>query len=155
MLWITWNSNFLNLLNPFISLNPYWNWMPTPCNKVSKNLPLRYYVSLIEPIWIRGYIFHRCFSSNQILWIREGKNQGWKNKEKRDMQKHVVKMVNEQLNIIEGESKRKYHRKRLAQSFWSPEEPKRKKTLPRLWNSWMGHGKTANNSSKLANKHTH
>ena len=61
-----------------------------------------------------------------------------KNKKKRDMQKKVVKMVNENFSkkatitlLTEGESKRKYHRKRLAQSFCSPGEqpqPKRKKT---------------------------
>ena len=60
-------------------------------------------------------------------------------KEKREMQKKFTKQVNEKFAekaaitmLVEGESKRKYNRKRLAQSFTTPNQvpSKRPKTLP-------------------------
>lgn len=56
-------------------------------------------------------------------------------KEKRNMQRTIAKNINDQFAekaaitlLTEGESKRKYHRKRLAQSFFSPnDQPPQKK----------------------------
>lgn len=63
-----------------------------------------------------------------------------KAREKRTMQKKITNKINEHFAenaaitlLTEGESKRKYHRKRLAQSFCSPEtqpQPKKKKHSP-------------------------
>lgn len=73
------------------------------------------------------------------LGLERKKTPNEKRKEKRDTQKKIVKKVTEHFSekatitlLTEGESKRKYHRKRLAQSFCSPEEPlsKRKKHSP-------------------------
>ena len=52
-----------------------------------------------------------------------------KKKEKRNIQRELVSKVNESFAenatitlLVEGESKRKYHRKQLAKSFATPEE---------------------------------
>ncbi|ORU94424.1 MAG: hypothetical protein A6F71_09280 [Cycloclasticus sp. symbiont of Poecilosclerida sp. M] len=73
------------------------------------------------------------------LGLERKKTKMEKKKEKREVEKAITKKVNEHFAekaaiplLVEGESKRKYHRKRLAQSFCSPgdEQPaqKRKKT---------------------------
>ena len=57
-----------------------------------------------------------------------------KKKEKREMQKTFTKQVNKKFAekaaitmLVEGESKRKYNRKRLAQSFTTPDQPPSKR----------------------------
>lgn len=83
-----------------------------------------------------------------------------KSKEKKVMQKRIVTSVNESFSkkaaitlLTENESKRKYHRKLLAQSFCSPEE--QPQTKRRKTKCSMGHRQTADNLTKLATKCTH
>ena len=67
--------------------------------------------------------------------LEKKKSKSEKRKAKREVQRSVMKKVNECFAekaaitlLTEGESKRKYHRKRLAQSFCSPhEQPPAKK----------------------------
>ena len=61
--------------------------------------------------------------------VERKKTSNEKRKEKRAIQKEITDKVNAQFAqkaaitlLTEGESKRKYHRKRLAQSFCSPED---------------------------------
>ena len=61
--------------------------------------------------------------------LEKKKSQKEKRKEKVKVQKELTKSVNEHFAenaaismLIEGESKRKYHKKRMAQSFHSPQE---------------------------------
>ena len=72
------------------------------------------------------------------IGLERKKSKYEKKKEKRKVQREVVAKVNEKFAekaaitlLVEGESKRKYHRKRLAQSFTTPElnppQPKRQK----------------------------
>ena len=75
---------------------------------------------------------------DRSIGLERKKSQYEKKKEKRKVQREVVAKVNEKFAekatitlLTEGESKRKYHRKRLAQSFATPElnppQPKRRK----------------------------
>lgn len=82
------------------------------------------------------------------LQLEHKKTKAEKKKEKKHMQKVVTKKISECFSenaaltmLTEGESKRMYHRKRLAQSFCSPEAPstakKKKSHSPNFSNvSW-------------------
>ena len=71
--------------------------------------------------------FRDAILKQKSLGLEKKKSQYERKKEKRDMQKKFTKQVNESFAeraaitmLTEGESKRKYHRKRLAQSFVTP-----------------------------------
>ena len=83
------------------------------------------------------------------IGIEKKKSRSEKRKEKRHQQKEITSKISEQFAdkaaitmLTEGESKRKYHRKRLAQSYCSPkEQPKPKKHSPNFASvSWDTEG---------------
>ena len=92
--------------------------------------------------------FTNALVGNKSIGLERRKTSNEKRKEKRAVERAVTKKVNECFAekaaitlLAEGESKRKYHRKRLAQSFCSPEDrpqpPKQKKHSPNFANvSW-------------------
>ena len=78
--------------------------------------------------------FSEAIVQNKSLGLQEKKNRAEKRKERRDLEKKITKTITERFAqsaavsmLAEGESKQKYHRKRLAQSYCTPEEPKSKK----------------------------
>lgn len=85
-----------------------------------------------------GSSFTDALVQDRSFQLEHRKTSAEKKKEKRQMQKAISKKIskcfaeNAAITLLtEGESKRMYHRKRLAQSFCSPEEPpaaKRNKT---------------------------
>lgn len=99
-------------------------------------------------------------AKDRAIALERKKSQSEKKKEKRKIQRDIVTKVNESFAetatitlLTEGESKRRYHRKRLAQSFSTPElnppQPKKaKKHSPNFENvSWD----TANLETTLRN----
>ena len=85
-----------------------------------------------------GTSFTDALTRDRSIGLERKKTPYEKEKEKRNIQRELVSKVNESFAknatitlLAEGESKRKYHRKRLAQSFSTPEEnsphPKRRK----------------------------
>lgn len=85
-----------------------------------------------------GTSFTDALTRDRSIGLERKKTPYEKKKEKRNIQRELVSKVNESFAenatitlLAEGESKRKYHRKRLAQSFATPEEnsphPKRRK----------------------------
>lgn len=91
-----------------------------------------------------GTSFTDALLQTKSASLERKKTSNEKRKEKRNIQRDITKKVNEQFAqtaaitlLTEGESKRKYHRKRIAQSFCSPEDqpkPKRKKHSPNFEN---------------------
>lgn len=79
--------------------------------------------------------FTDALLKTKSIGLEKRKSQNEKRRERRRVQKEITKKVNEHFAdkaaitlLTEGDSKRKYHRKRLSQSFCSPEEqPKSKK----------------------------
>lgn len=91
--------------------------------------------------------FTEALIKTKSAGVEKKKTQNEKRREKRHLQKEITYKVNEHFAdtaaitlLTEGESKRKYHRKRLAQSFCSPQEQprlKKKKHSPNFGNvSW-------------------
>ena len=84
-----------------------------------------------------GTSFTDALARDRSIGLERKKTPYEKKKEKRNIQRELVSKVNESFAenatitlLVEGESKRKYHRKQLAQSFATPEEnpqPKRQK----------------------------
>ena len=92
--------------------------------------------------------FADVIDQTRSIGLEKRKSRNEKRKERRRQQKDITTRVNEHFAdkaaitlLTEGESKRKYHRKRLAQSYYSPEvrppNPKKKKHSPNFSNvSW-------------------
>ena len=80
--------------------------------------------------------FREALLKDKSLGLENKKSQYEKRKEKRELERNFTKQVNKcfaekaAISLLsEGESKRKYHRKRIAQSFTTPEnnQPQPKK----------------------------
>ena len=96
--------------------------------------------------------FNDVVVSTSSSGLQKKKSKNEKRREKVKLQKEVVKSVNEHFAqtatismLTECESKRKYHRKRMAQSFHSPQQqPPAKKAKSHSPNfsgvNWDGEG---------------
>lgn len=81
--------------------------------------------------------FTDALLQDKSLGLERKKTRAEKRREKRNMQKEITKKINKSFAekaaitmLVENESKKKFHRKRLAQSYQTPEgqpEPKRPK----------------------------
>ncbi len=75
-----------------------------------------------------GTSFTKAVSRDNQTGLQQRMSENAKKKEKRKMQRQFTTAVNQKYAenaavslLVEGESKRQYHRKRLSQSFTSPE----------------------------------
>ena len=99
--------------------------------------------------------FEDALAKDRVIALERRKSQKEKKQEKRKIQREIVTKVNESFAekatitpLTEGESKRRYHRKRLAQSPEPPQPKKAKKHSSNFENvSWD----TANLETTLRN----
>ena len=115
-----------------------------------------------------GTSFRDAIVLDKSIKLEKKKNKYENRKDKRRAQKQFTEVVNKCFAekaaitfLAEGESKRKYHRKRLAQSFDTPEgcqppPPKRRKShSPNFGKRTMGYWKTGGYTSQLAHRDSH